>query len=45
MYEEDVDFCAALRASGGTILFTPHAQIVHLRGASRRRSARRRAGA
>ena len=34
LYEEDVDFCAALRARGGKILFTPEAQIVHLRGAS-----------
>jgi len=34
LYEEDVDFCAALRARGGRILFTPHAQIVHLRGRS-----------
>jgi GT2 family glycosyltransferase len=35
LYEEDVDFCAALRARGGRILFTPKAQIVHLRGRSR----------
>jgi GT2 family glycosyltransferase len=34
MYEEDVDACAALRASGGRILFTPLAEIVHLRGLS-----------
>jgi GT2 family glycosyltransferase len=34
MYEEDVDFCASLRARGGRILFTPAAQIVHLRGGS-----------
>lgn len=34
MYEEDVDFCAALRSRGGRILFTPAAQIVHLRGRS-----------
>jgi GT2 family glycosyltransferase len=34
MYEEDVDFCAALRARGGRILFTPEAEIVHLRGRS-----------
>jgi GT2 family glycosyltransferase len=32
MYEEDVDLCAALRARGGSILFTPFAQVVHLRG-------------
>ncbi len=34
MYEEDVDFCAALRARGGRILFTPAAEIVHVRGGS-----------
>lgn len=36
MYEEDVDFCAALRAHGGRILFTPAAEVVHLRGRSAR---------
>lgn len=36
MYEEDVDFCAALRARGGRILFTPAAEVVHARGASTR---------
>lgn len=36
MYEEDVDFCAALRAHGGKILFTPEAEVVHLRGRSAR---------
>lgn len=34
MYEEDVDFCAALRADGGRVLFTPAAEITHLRGRS-----------
>jgi len=34
MYEEDVDFCAALRAAGGRILFTPAAEVIHLRGRS-----------
>jgi len=34
MYEEDVDFCAALRARGGRILFTPAASVTHLRGRS-----------
>jgi N-acetylglucosaminyl-diphospho-decaprenol L-rhamnosyltransferase len=34
MYTEDVDFCAALRARGRRILFTPIAEIVHLRGRS-----------
>ena len=36
LYAEDVDFCAALRALGRRILFTPDAEVVHLRGASRR---------
>jgi GT2 family glycosyltransferase len=34
MYEEDVDLCAALRARGGQILFTPRAEVVHRRGRS-----------
>jgi GT2 family glycosyltransferase len=34
LYEEDVDFCAALRSRGGRILFTPRAEIVHRRGRS-----------
>jgi GT2 family glycosyltransferase len=34
LYEEDVDLCASLRARGGRILFTPQAQITHLRGRS-----------
>ena len=34
MYAEDVDFCAAIRARGGRILFTPAAEVVHLRGKS-----------
>jgi GT2 family glycosyltransferase len=38
MYEEDVDFCAALRARGGRIVFTPAAEITHLRGRSIRAS-------
>ncbi len=36
LYEEDVDFCAALRARGGRILFTPAVEVVHLRGRSQR---------
>jgi GT2 family glycosyltransferase len=39
MYEEDVDFCAALRARGGRVLFTPVAEIVHRRGRSFRAAA------
>ena len=34
MYEEDVDLCASLRAAGGRVLFTPAAEVVHLRGRS-----------
>jgi N-acetylglucosaminyl-diphospho-decaprenol L-rhamnosyltransferase len=34
MYTEDVDFCAAIRARGGRILFTPAVEIVHFRGRS-----------
>ncbi len=36
MYCEDVDFCAAVRANGGKVYFSPLPQIVHLRGRSRR---------
>jgi GT2 family glycosyltransferase len=35
LYTEDVDFCAAVRAQGRRVLFTPAAEIVHLRGRSR----------
>jgi N-acetylglucosaminyl-diphospho-decaprenol L-rhamnosyltransferase len=35
MYTEDVDFCAALRARGYGIRYSPEAMIVHLRGRSR----------
>ena len=34
LYTEDVDFCAAIRARGRTIRFTPAVEIVHLRGRS-----------
>jgi GT2 family glycosyltransferase len=34
MYTEDVDFCAAVRARGRRVLFTPEIEIVHLRGRS-----------
>jgi len=34
LYEEDVDLCAALRARGGRVLFTPQAEVVHRRGRS-----------
>ena len=40
MYTEDVDFCAAVRARGRKVLFTPRGQIVHLRGRSRRTAPR-----
>lgn len=35
MYCEDVDFCAAVRARGGRVYFTPDSKVVHLRGRSR----------
>jgi len=35
MYTEDVDFCAAIRAGGGRILFTPDVEVIHLGGRSR----------
>ena len=38
LYTEDVDFCAALRARGRHIVFTPAARITHLRGRSRARA-------
>jgi N-acetylglucosaminyl-diphospho-decaprenol L-rhamnosyltransferase len=34
MYGEDVDFCAAIRARGGRVYFTPSAEVVHLGGRS-----------
>jgi GT2 family glycosyltransferase len=34
MYEEDVDFCAAVRARGRRVLFMPSAEVTHLRGRS-----------
>jgi N-acetylglucosaminyl-diphospho-decaprenol L-rhamnosyltransferase len=35
LYTEDVDFCATIRRRGRRVLFTPTAQVVHLRGRSR----------
>jgi len=35
LYTEDVDCCAAIRARGRRILFTPKAVVPHLRGRSR----------
>jgi GT2 family glycosyltransferase len=35
LYTEDVDFCAAIRARGRKVLFTPAVQVTHLRGRSR----------
>lgn len=35
LYTEDVDFCHAIRRLGRRILFTPAAEITHLRGRSR----------
>jgi GT2 family glycosyltransferase len=40
MYCEDVDFCAAVRANGGKVYFTPRAEIIHLRGRSWRAGPR-----
>lgn len=34
MYNEDVDFCAAIRARGHKVRFTPSVEIVHHRGRS-----------
>ena len=34
MYLEDVDFCAAIRARGRRVLFTPTVEVTHLRGRS-----------
>ncbi len=34
MYEEDVDFCAAVRSRGWRVRFTPAAEIIHHRGRS-----------
>lgn len=39
LYTEDVDFCAAVRARGRRVLFTPAGEIVHLRGRSRASAA------
>jgi len=39
LYTEDVDFCASVRAKGWKVLFTPAAEIVHLRGRSRATAA------
>jgi len=35
LYTEDVDFCAAIRAMGRNVLFTPAAHVVHIGGRSR----------
>ena len=35
LYTEDVDLCAAMRARGRRILFTPETTVTHLRGRSR----------
>lgn len=39
LYTEDVDFCASVRATGWKVLFTPAAELVHLRGRSRATAA------
>ena len=35
LYTEDVDLCAAVRAHGRLVRFSPEAEVVHARGASR----------
>ena len=35
LYTEDVDLCAAVRAQGGVVRFSPEAEVRHQRGASR----------
>ena len=35
LYTEDVDLCAAVRVQGGLVRFSPEAEVVHARGASR----------
>jgi GT2 family glycosyltransferase len=35
LYTEDVDLCAAVRAQGRQVRFSPEAEVVHARGASR----------
>jgi N-acetylglucosaminyl-diphospho-decaprenol L-rhamnosyltransferase len=35
LYTEDVDLCAAVRAEGRLVRFSPEAEVVHARGASR----------
>jgi GT2 family glycosyltransferase len=42
MYEEDVDFCAALRQQGGSILFTPASTVIHIGGRSRSKAPRQK---
>ena len=39
MYAEDVDFCAAIRGRGRRVLFTPAAEVIHIRGQSRASAA------
>jgi N-acetylglucosaminyl-diphospho-decaprenol L-rhamnosyltransferase len=34
MYCEDVDFCAAIRARGGRVYFSPSTEVIHLGGRS-----------
>jgi len=45
LYGEDVDFCAAVRRLGRRVLFTPAAEVVHLRGRSDRGAPAARAAA
>jgi GT2 family glycosyltransferase len=45
LYGEDVDFCAALRARGRQVCFTPAAEVIHLRGRARAKAPRESAAA
>lgn len=34
MYGEDMELCYRIKKAGGTVVYTPHASIVHIQGAS-----------
>lgn len=40
LHVEDVDFCLRLREAGGTVLFTPDAEILHYKSSSRANAMR-----
>ena len=43
MYAEDVDYCYRVRQTGSRILYTPEAEIIHLRGKSAETSSEKTA--